>query len=310
MKNIDLILDTDVGSDCDDMAAIAYLVHAKKHLGVNIPAISYSHTSPHGASCIRAAFRDLCESCPPVGIGRIVEGSRDFYCQRVSERFASEDDKVSCESAVRVLRRALAESNGAIICAIGLLTNIAALLESEPDDISELCGVELFSAKCKRLVMMAGDFSHIKGGKRRPEWNVKCDIDSAKTVFNLCEVPIAVLPFETGLDIIAGEPAVKKYGESRAVSLSFLAFGAEAGRHSWDPATLLYAIEGCGEFFEESEPCTLTVCDDGVCDIKHLGGKHKIINMRSDADPTKIKSECAEYIDAAIMKIIEESVRI
>ena len=36
MKNLDLILDTDVGLDCDDMVAIAYLIYAKKNFGLNI----------------------------------------------------------------------------------------------------------------------------------------------------------------------------------------------------------------------------------------------------------------------------------
>ena len=135
MKNVNIILDTDVGSDCDDMAALAYLVYAKRYLGVNIGAITYSHTSPYGVGCIRALFRSLGESIPPVGASKIIEGSRDLYCREVFNRFATEEDALPHLDATKLLRSVLAENENSVICAIGPMTNIAALLESEADEI-------------------------------------------------------------------------------------------------------------------------------------------------------------------------------
>ena len=36
MKKIELLFDTDAGSDCDDMMALAYLAYAEKNLNVDI----------------------------------------------------------------------------------------------------------------------------------------------------------------------------------------------------------------------------------------------------------------------------------
>ena len=164
MKTVNIILDTDIGSDCDDMAALAYLVYAKRYLEVNIAAITYSHTSEYGVGCIRAFFRNMRENCPPIGVGDIVEGSRDFYCRRICEEFGGKKYEAASDGAVRVLRKALVNNERSVICAIGPMTNIAALLKSAPDDISELDGVRLVEQKCDRIIMMAGDFSYLGGG--------------------------------------------------------------------------------------------------------------------------------------------------
>ena len=310
MKTVNIILDTDVGSDCDDMAALAYLVYAKRYLGVNIGAITYSHTSPYGVACIRALFRSLGESVPLVGASTIIEDSRDLYCRQVCDRFATKEDMLPHIDATKLLRKALAENERSIICAIGPMTNIASLLSSEPDEICELDGASLVEKKCSRIVVMAGDFSHLCGGEKHIEWNIKCDIPAMQMLLRLSKTEVVFSPFELGKDIVTGRPEVEKYGENSALGLSFNLFGASRGRHSWDPVTLLYTVEGCGDFFCESDPCSVTVDDDGMCSVCFCGGKHKILSMKSFEDTNKIKSKCAEYIDAAIMKILEESVKI
>ena len=282
----------------------------KRYLEVNIAAITYSHTSEYGVGCIRAFFRNMRENCPPIGVGDIVEGSRDFYCRRICEEFGGKKYEAASDGAVRVLRKALVNNERSVICAIGPMTNIAALLKSAPDDISELDGVRLVEQKCDRIIMMAGDFSYLGGGEKHAEWNVKCDVSAMQTVLQLSKAPLVFVPYELGVNMITGKPAVSKYGERSVLSLAFESFGANNGRHSWDPATVLYAVEGCGEFFDESESCRVTVDDEGVSYASFGEGRHKILSMRDCADINKIKLSCAEYIDSAIMNILKESVKI
>ena len=63
-------------------------------------------------------------------------------------------------SALEIYRRVLAaaEDNTVAISSIGLLTNLADLLKSPPDDISTMNGYELVQRKVKLLATMGGKY--------------------------------------------------------------------------------------------------------------------------------------------------------
>ena len=67
MKPIDFILDTDAGSDCDDMMALAYLVYAQRTQKVRIHAVTQCNACPGGSDLIRIFFEHLGEPVPPIG---------------------------------------------------------------------------------------------------------------------------------------------------------------------------------------------------------------------------------------------------
>ena len=69
---MELIFDTDAGSDCDDMMALAYLIYAQRKGYVKLKAITHCQSTPYGVPAIRAFFRYFGEQCPPVG--RMVGG--------------------------------------------------------------------------------------------------------------------------------------------------------------------------------------------------------------------------------------------
>jgi hypothetical protein len=54
---MDIILDTDLGSDCDDAMALAYLIYASKRLGIDIKAITHSNGCKEGPSVIASVLR-------------------------------------------------------------------------------------------------------------------------------------------------------------------------------------------------------------------------------------------------------------
>ncbi|MBQ9116049.1 MAG: nucleoside hydrolase, partial [Clostridia bacterium] len=251
------------------------------------------------------------EEAPPVGI--MVDGTalKDCYAKGVSEGFAASSDKTEAPSAVSVLRRTLAESNEkCVICAVGPLTNIGALLQSEADEISPLSGTQLVREKCDKMVLMAGGFVPDESGKVTAEWNVKCDIPAAQAVSTLCPVPIAWLPFETGFDMITGKPLMDKYGMDSPISMAFILFRwAKDGRHSWDPATALYAVEGVGEWFSEVRG-RVTVTDEGITVLSpDSEGMHCVINMNTEGRTVEqAKKVTAEYLDGCVMKLHAERV--
>ena len=303
-KTLDIILDTDVGSDCDDMMALAYLVYAKRNLSLDIKAITHSNSCPEGIPAMRAFFGHLDEAAPPIGKPECDIEYHDKYAKAVTEKFADEECYAAADSAVSVMRRALLESTDAVILGIGPMTNIAALLDSAPDEISTLDGISLVRERCRKIVLMAGDFT---SGK--PEWNVKLDIPAMQTVVNKSPAPIAFLPFEVGYGMITGKPIMDAFGEDNPLSLSFMRFpGTDklCGRHSWDPAAAVYAVLGDSEYLTESEPQRVTVTDEGVTvAAPERGGMHTVISLRmsegeSEADA---KARVAAYIDGCAVEI-------
>ena len=304
---IDYILDTDAGSDCDDMMALAYLAYAQKKFGINIRCVTYSHVCTEGPAAIRAFFRYLGMDIPPVGQMTHGKAIVDNYCKAVADRFADPMDYAPVSDAVSVLRRALAESDNAVICAVGPLTNISDLLTSKGDDISPLDGVELVKAKCSKIVIMAGEFTPEKGKEIKTEWNVLCDIEACRNVAALCPVPLIWLPWETGFGMKTGRPILDKFGDSNPLALAFTKYPwVDAdGRHSWDPATVLYSVEGARGFFRENKG-TVKVDEGGVTTlIPDENGMHTVLTIaeRYGLTELEVKAECAEYIDNCSIEV-------
>ena len=309
---LNVIFDTDAGSDCDDMMALGYLIQKQKENRISIKAVTYSHVSPNGAAVIRATFRYFGEEAPPVGI--MINGNpfSDHYTKGIDERFATDEDRTPAESAVTVLRRTLATTEGkTVICAVGPLTNIAALLNSNADGFSPLNGVELVKEKCSRIVVMAGEFTPDEKGEIPAEWNVKCDITAARTVADHSPVPLAWLPFETGENMITGRPMIAKYGDSSPIGLSFKLFPwASDGRHSWDPATALYTVEGCGDHFTEHHG-KVSVDENGVTSITNDPQDNNcaiFINIANN-NLDESKNKVAEYLDSVVMTLHSNNAR-
>ncbi len=266
MINKRIILDTDLGSDCDDVMAIAYLLYAKKFLNVDILAVTHCLKTPYGVPAIRSIFRGFNEEIPPVGKMEGGADLKDWYAEGLANAFASPEDYLDAQTATKVLRKALVStSEKCVICAVGQFTNISALLKSKPDEISNLDGVSLVKEKCSELVLMACKFIDEEDGTRTGEWNVKWDVPATKTVMELSPVDITLLPSEVGIKVITGYEAMKKYGESNPLTKAFHIYPfAKTGRSSWDPMTAVYAIEGVKEFFVKGEKGDVTFKENGA----------------------------------------------
>ena len=84
-------------------------------------------------------------------------------------------------------------------------------------------------------------------------------------------------------------------GESLPSAYAFLCHGSKNGRHSWDPATALYALYGENGMFCLSQEGKVTFDDEGISDFTPMtGGKEYYLTLR------KSKPEIADAIDALI----------
>ena len=270
-KNI--IIDTDIGPDCDDVGALAMLnIYANQGL-CRILGVSHCTSNPYGAGTIDVINRYY--GRPDIAIGTYYgEGFlTDEVCMRynrfITTHFPNRYQSEQPQEAVDMYRSILAaQPDGSVeFIGIGPMNNLSNLLNSGSDRFSNLDGRELVRRKVSRLTMMAGAFrcsskavadraERIGNGKIEDmaEFNVACDIPAAQNVAANWPTPKAYLGFEAGL-IMTGKSLMVLAPENHPVRLAYKLHGlSESGeRYSWDLLTVEYAVvEGCRHFRESS----------------------------------------------------------
>lgn len=137
----------------------------------------------------------------------------------------------------RKLLTAVPDSSVTIVT-IGHLTNLRHLIESAPDSISDLSGIELIEKKVKLWACMGGQFPEGKEANfYRP------DPESTRIVANRWPGRVVYSGWEIGNDIITGGTYLKKsLSPESPVYLAYELYNDFSGRQSWDQSILLYLI--------------------------------------------------------------------
>lgn len=276
MKKI--ILDTDIGGDCDDMGALAIVQNACKKGIIRLLGITLSTNNPYSAACADAVDRYY-KNVVPIGQTKTqIPGDKDadhekFYGKYIAEHYENAyfpSEKIP-EDSVTLLRKTLSENKGGkiTIISIGFCTNLANLLESKGDKHSPLEGKALMENSVKKIVMMGCYFPDANGPEMEcggefvsAEWNVKADIRAAQKLFSLSPVPIVVCPFSVGYKMMTGMELIKS-DKYNPVSEAYL-FHSQGARDSWDPATVYYGIYEDEECFSLTEKGNIKIDDKGV----------------------------------------------
>ncbi|HEY8443283.1 MAG TPA: nucleoside hydrolase [Clostridia bacterium] len=175
MKKIKLLIDTDIGADIDDALAIA--LAAKTDCVEIIGITTVFHNTAERARLAKKLLSYTGISVP------VYAGSKDTLAKELDgeahtmmyepdlERpeFTPESEDKSGKAAVKfILDCAQRYQNELAILAIGPLTNIARAIQDSPDTMK----------KISKIVLMGGAFF-----APRPEWNIFCDPEAAKIVF-------------------------------------------------------------------------------------------------------------------------------
>ena len=237
------ILGTDWWSDCDDALAVRVLTRYAKENKINLLGVGINAAMEYSAPSLRA-FLDL-DGMADVPIG-IDHGATDFiglknakYQKRLSEHYPDLINE-SFPDAVKLYRKILAEADERIeIIEIGFLQVIRDLLNSEPDGISDMSGTELVSNKVSRIWSMGGRWDMDGECEHNFSNNGRARL-AAHEFLKLCPVPVTFLGFEVGLNVITGGRVDKNDHLFRVLE----DYGAEDGRHSWDPMLALLAVTG------------------------------------------------------------------
>jgi len=236
------LLGTDWWTDCDDVVALRILARAHKAGEIDLIGIALNGCMEYSVASIEGFLNTEGVHNIPIGIDLEANdfGGNPPYQKRLSkyaERFKSNNE---AENAVRLYRRLLAESDGNIeILEIGYLQVIADVLESGPDDISEMSGVELIREKVSKIWVMAGKWDEEEGRENNFARNPRSR--KAGAVFcEKCPVPAVFLGWEIGASVITGS----RLQEGDVLRDALKDHGSEKGRMSWDPMLVMLALYG------------------------------------------------------------------
>ena len=252
---VSVIFDTDMGPDYDDVGALAML-HAMADSGeVKILATLSSNLYINSVPCIEIINRyfgrpDIPLGAPRTGVNMIdPRFSGNYWPEIIPERYPHQLKRTEdAPDAVSVYRKILSSQpdNSIHIVTVGFFTNLAALLQSQPDEYSNLDGVTLVKKKVKRLIAMAGAFP--KGR----EFNVCTDPAASVFVFEQWPTPVTLSGFEIGVDILTGKRLIAS-GITNSPVKDVFSIGLTVdvnGRSSWDQTAVLVGVRGCKDYFD------------------------------------------------------------
>lgn len=286
-----LILDTDLGCDCDDVTAlvIANILHRENH--ANMLCVTHSLNNLDGGRCI-AYINRIYGNNVAVGVSDCSKIDAEQYLPRFVYKLRNEFDTInnfpdSAELIKEKLREA--EDGSVTVACIGQLNNLAKVLQ-DPD------GANLLKTKTSAIVIMGGNFENYgeyyewKGGKYVAEFNIATDIESAQRVVLEKDLPLYFLDFNQGGDVLTG--AVLQGLEKNPIARCYEMFGV-VERESWDPITVLYAVLGGGGMFKVSENGTVLIDEQGRTTFEVGQGNHRLVTAVKKKD---IKEQINEIL--------------
>ncbi len=291
---VPLIFDTDMGNDVDDALALG-LIHTFQRRG-DCRLIAVTLTKDH---LYAAPFVDVVNTFygygeTPIGAvrGGVTLGEGE-YLRRLA---CAEDngqlryphklrDGCQAAEATAVLRRVLAaqRDGSVVIVQVGFSTNLARLLDSQPDDLSPLDGKTLIRRKVRLLSAMAGNFAPAPG-ERFKEFNIVTDVASAKKLFQQWPTPIVVSGFEVGNAILYPHRSIEQdynYVPHHPLAEAYKLYAKMPyDRPTWDLTSTLYAIRPDQGSFGLSGPGRVVVEDDGFARFQpEAGGPHRYLTV-------------------------------
>lgn len=295
-----IIYDTDMGNDVDDALALA-MIHAFASRGeADLLAVTVTKDNKWAAPYIDVVNTFYGRGGIPIGVVRGGKTPEDNDMTKVPVNRRRDDgspvyphtllDGGDAPDAVVVLREALAaaEDESVTVIQVGFSTNLARLLDSEPDEHSSLTGRELIRQKVGLLSIMAGQFPD-----GDPEYNVRTDIPSAKKLVEEWPTRMVFSGFEIGLSIpYPAASILNHYGyvDDHPVADAYHHYlEMPYDRPTWDLTSVLYAVRPEEGYFDLSESGRVTVLDDGR--VRHepdAGGMHQYL-MVDDEQRARVK---------------------
>ena len=246
-----VILDTDMGPDCDDVGALVTLISYAEQYGIDILGVCHCTSNRSGAGTFDAVARYCGHPIENLGQWEHPGFLDDDAChkysievaQRFSEQYANGTLKIA--PSVEFYRKTLAAApdDGVVIITIGMFNTLSALLSSAPDAISPLSGKELVEKKVSALVSMA---AILPEGR---EYNVICDPEAAENVFTNWPTAMYLSDFHIGWQIMTGYDPADPHPDSPLYESYRLYTAGRCTNSSYDLTAVQFAMIGVDEFY-------------------------------------------------------------
>jgi|SRR5579862_1679890 len=303
-----VIFDTDIYSDIDDMLALAMLNTLQGRGEIRMLAVTVGTEAQWTAPYIDLVDTFYGHGSVPVGMvshgistdtftQKPFDGPQPYspngvnYTQYIAQLTNPDGtliyphklvDGRKAEEAVHLLRRVLAAQpdNSAVVISVGYPTNLARLLDSKPDEVSQLEGRALVQRKVKLLSLMGGSFAavdNIPAGDPRLEFNLSMDLPAGQKVFAEWPAPIVASGCEIGVKMLFPQSSIDRYfgyvvHHPIAETYNYVApYYRKASEHpdaphdhaTFDLTSVLYAARPNDGYFSISEPGKITVLPNG-----------------------------------------------
>ncbi|MBR5399922.1 MAG: nucleoside hydrolase [Bacteroidales bacterium] len=257
-KDIRIILDTDLGSSTDDLFALMMLYRYMDMKRCNLIGIIVDRMDRANADI--ADIMNNFYGYPNIPIGLETSGipnphvfisyhnlpyARSTKAEPMFKRTVG--DTGTYPEAYKLYRKLLAESpdKSVTIASIGFVTSLSRLLQSGPDEYSNLTGVDLVRQKVSALYAMGGVF----GDAVEPDYNFKAAIDFSLKFFELWpkDVDIVFSPGEVG-DPLDYRPETvisdMNWTDLHPIKWTYQFLNCDTGQKMWDPQAVINAVEG------------------------------------------------------------------
>lgn len=270
---VDFTLDTDIGSDVDDLLALA-MVLGSPELNLKAVATVYGDTLLR-ARMVRRAYATAQHPVPPIAAGaRESRSGRPVW-------WAGHEGVLMPDLAAEPVDEALNATTmlraSEVVAAVGPLTNVADALDGPH-------GIE-------QLVIMGGDLT---SGK--PEHNIVCDVTAAQAVF-AAGVPALVTGIDQTSRVVLDDADITAIERSGALGALLAAeirqFRTWLGKPNspHDPIAILAVVRPDLFAFARG---SLRVDAEGITSLdRHDDGPHQ---MAIDLEPEAVAQEVVSRI--------------
>ena len=299
-----LIIDTDFGFDCDDAGALAVANILINEGKINILAVTHSVNKKIGCDAIKLINDYYGNPDIPVGVAEryalnVDEFYEEFYAKfHYADGFPGWGEKptffkilnnlnlkkyknVVYRPAKEVIIEKFNESDDksvTVVC-IGQANNIADVLETNG---------ALFKKKVKRVVVMCGNFNDYDYEYRlgdmywKGEFNVLLDIRSMQRLFAERDLPIFVLDFNQGFDVLSGASLQNQSDNPVKMAYFVHGNGINFNLPSWDIMALMFASGEFNDMFSLGEKGSVSVDDNGKTTFRQGNGEHCLIYRKTE----------------------------
>lgn len=310
-----IIFDTDIGSDADDLGALAMLHNYVKRGHCELLAIGIWSTDENAVPAVDAINRFYHHPNIPIGVRK--DGTYknlNSYNNAIADSFQYKLSYNDVPDVVELYRKVLssARDSSITLVAVGPLKNIERLIRSEPDKYSKLNGKELISKKIKEFVIMGGQFP--KGDN---EWNFNGEMPGVTryVLENTTSVPVVFSGYEIGATIKTGA-TFNNIDKETPLYVGFMHFSEHApwiksdfkgkilNNSTFDQTAVLYAVnKGDSVLWEK--------VTGGFCEADDKGGNRWIKKTNSNHAYLKLIEKpdfMAALIEAIMLNRFEDIV--